>query len=525
MTGLHLALHRDADHLSHSGHRRARATLLAMAAAAGIGNFSMAALPVALPQLHEQLDASIGELQWAITGYALAASAFMIAAGQLADIFGRRRILVAGAAIFAGGSIVAALAPTVLVVIVGSVIAGLGFAAMLPASLAIVVNAYPPRRRGVPIGVWGAATVLFQGLAPLIGGALTDAVSWRAIFWFEATVAVAVAIAALWAAQESHNPDAERRIDAAGLALITGALLTLSLGVTEAPTWGLAAPQTLILLGAAAVLGLLFVWVEHRSPAPLVNLDFFHRRNFTGATSILFVVNCAVIVAMFFLPLLLEELLGYSPARAGVLLLPLIGSMVVTLPLGGPVAARFGPLPPLAVGMAALAGGLFLLSGVGPTSTYADLWPAMVLAGAGTGLAMTPMNVAAMNAIPTRESGAAGGVFTTLSGVGLGFGVAISSAIFSARQIAATQDLAAAGGVELSKQQAGDLDGLLSGAPGSERVLSSFARGSQDTISDAVTDAFTLGLASAFRFGAVIAVAGLLLALLLIRDRPPADAT
>lgn len=498
-------------------------TLLAMAAAAGIGNFAMAALPVALPQLHDQLDSSIGELQWAITGYALAASAFMIAAGRLADIFGRRRILVAGTAVFATGSVLAALAPTALVVIAGSVIAGLGFAAMLPSSLAIVVNAYPPRRRGVPIGVWGAATVLFQGLAPLVGGALTGAVSWRAIFWSEAAIAAAVAVTALWAAEESRDPDAERRIDAVGLAFAAAALLTMSLAVTEAPTWGLAAPQTLILLGAALVLGILFVRVERRSPAPLVNPAFFRQRNFTGATSILFVVNCAVIVAMFFLPLMLEELLGYSPAQAGVLLLPLIGAMVVTLPLGGPIASRLGPLLPLAAGMSALAAGLFLLSGVGPDSTYADLWSAMVLAGAVTGLAMTPMNVAAMNAVPTRQSGAAGGVFATLSGVGIGFGVAISGAIYSARQISETQDLAAAAGVELSKQQAIDLDGLLTGAPGAERVLSSFADGADGAIRDAVTEAFTLGLASAFRFGAVVALGGLLLALLLIRDRPAAD--
>ncbi len=170
-----------------------------------------------------------------------------------------------------------------------------------------------------------------------------------------------------------------------------------------------------------------------------------------------------------------------------------------------------------------LAVGLFLLVGVNPGSTYADLWPPMVLVGAGTGLAMTPMNVTAMNAIPTRESGAAGGVFTTLSGIGVGFGVAISGAIFNARQLSETEDLAATGGVALSKQKATQLDGLLAGAPGAERTLSSFADSAMDTVRDAVTDAFALGLGSAFRFGAAVAVGGLLLALLLIRDRPPAD--
>ncbi len=509
--------------LPHGGHRRALPTLLAMAAAAGIGNFPMTALPVALPELHDQLDASIDELQWAITGYTLAASAFLIAAGRIADIFGRRRILLAGTGLFVVGSVLAALAPTALVVIAGTVVAGLGFAAMLPSSLSIVVNAYPPERRGMPIGVWGAATVLFQGVGPLIGGALTGELSWRGIFWFDAAIATAVAATVLWATAESRDPNAERRIDTVGLSLVVGALLTLSLAVTEAPSWGLEAPQTLILLSAAVAFGILFIWVERGSPAPLVNLAFFRQRNFTGATAILFVVNLALIVAMFFLPLLLEELHRYSPTETGILLLPLIGSMVVTLPLGGPVAERVGPLPPLVLGLATLAIGLLLLAGVDRGSTYADLWPPMVLVGAGTGFGMTPMNVAAMNAIPTRESGAAGGVFTTLSGIGVGFGVAISGAIFNARQLSETQDLAAAGGVALSKQKATELDGLLAGAPGAERTLSSFADSAQGTVREAVTDAFALGLGSAFRFGALVAVGGLLLALLLIRDRPPAD--
>jgi EmrB/QacA subfamily drug resistance transporter len=523
MTLFRSAIPRDIHLLPHGVHPRVLPTLLAMAAAAGICNFPTAALPVALPELHDQLDASIDELQWAITGYTLAASAFLIAAGRIADIFGRRRILLAGTGLFVIGSVLAALAPTALVVIAGMVIAGLGFAAIIPSSLSIVVNAYPPERRGVPIGVWGAATVLFQGVGPLIGGALTGAVGWRGIFWFDAVIAAAVAVTVLWATAESRDPAAERRIDTVGLALAAAALFTLSLAVTEAPSWGVDAPQTLILLGASVVFGILFVWVERRSPAPLVNFAFFRQRNFTGATAVLFVVNFALIVAMFFLPLMLEELLDYSPTETGALLLPLIGSMVITLPLGGPIGERIGPLPPLALGLATLAVGLLLLSGVDRGSTYADLWPPMLLVGAGTGLAMTPMNVAAMNAIRTRESGAAGGVFTTLSGIGIGFGVAISGAIFNARQLSETQDLAATGGVELSKQKATELDGLLAGAPGAERTLSSFSNSAQSTVQDAVTDAFALALASAFRVGAVVAIGGLLLALLLIRSRPPAD--
>jgi EmrB/QacA subfamily drug resistance transporter len=512
---------RSAPHVRHS---RAVPTLLAMALAAGIGNFPTSALPVALPALHDQLNASLSELQWAVTAYTLAMSAFVIAAGRLADIYGRRRLLLSGSALFMAGSALAALAPTALAVIAGMGIAGLGFAAMLPASLSIVVNAYPPEKRGLPIGIWGGATVLFQGLAPLIAGVLTGQLSWRWIFWFQAAIALVAVLMVLWATAESRDPEAERRIDTAGLALIVAALICLSFAVIQAPLWGLGAPQTLILLAAAVILGALFVVTERRVRAPLVNFDFFRQRNFTGATIVLFVVNFALIVALFFLPLLLEELLGYSATKTGLLLMPLIGATVVMLPLGGPIAERIGPLPPIVVGLVAMAVGLFLLSGVDRNTSYSELWVPMVLAGAGTGLALTPMNVAAMNAIHARESGAAGGVYTTLSGIGIGFGVAISGAVFNAKNVSATQSLAAAQGIHLSKDKATNLDGLLAGASQAQHTLSTFAKGAQGTVHLVVNNAFADALSSAFVVGGSVALGGLVLAVILIRNRPPADA-
>lgn len=517
------AIPRDLRLIPQARHPRALPTLLAMATAVGIGNFPPSAVPVALPALHEQLDASLAELQWTITAYTLAMSAFLIAAGRLADIFGRRMVLLAGSGVFVAGSAVAALAQAAPAVIAGMGIAGLGFAAMLPASLAIVVNAYPPDKRGLPIGIWGAGTVLFQGLAPLIGGALTGELSWRWIFWFQAAIALGVIAIVLWASAESRNPETERRIDVTGLGLVVGALTTLSLAVIQAPTWGLAAPQTLILFAAALALGALFVLVERRSRAPLVDFAFFRQANFTGATIVLFVVNFAVIVGLFFLPLLLEELLGYSATATGALLLPLIGAMVALLPLGGPIAERIGPLPPIAAGLISMSAGLLTLRGVDATTTYADLWLPMVLVGGGAGLALTPMNVAAMNAVRARESGAAGGVFTTLSGIGIGFGVALGGAVFNVKQLAATEGLAGDQGIQLSRGQAIDLDGLLAGAAGAERALAGFPKGARGRLEDVVREALGQALDRAFTVGAVVALAGLALALALIRRRPPAD--
>ncbi|MGI9556980.1 MAG: MFS transporter, partial [Solirubrobacterales bacterium] len=228
--GLHL--------LPHARHAHPVVVLIAMALAAGIGNFPPSAVAIALPTLHDELNASTAELQWGITAYSIAMSTFLIVAGRLADMFGRRRLLLIGATIFIAGSATSALAPSALALIIGMTVSGVGFATMLPPSLAIVVNAYPPDKRGLPIGIWGASTVLFQALAPMIGGVLTGEIDWSAIFWFAAVIGAIVATLTVWAVPESKDASAEREIDATGVGLLGGALVTLSLAVIQGPTWG-----------------------------------------------------------------------------------------------------------------------------------------------------------------------------------------------------------------------------------------------------------------------------------------------
>jgi hypothetical protein len=198
-------------------------------------------------------------------------------------------------------------------------------------------------------------------------------------------------------------------------------------------------------------------------------------------------------------------------------------AMVVMLPLGGKVVERTGPLPPIVVGVATLTVSMFWLAGIDTKTTYSDVWLPMALVGGGTGLALTPMNVAAMNAIPTRQSGAAGGVFTTLSGIGISFGVAISGAVFNSVQVDETVSLAAAQGEKVTEAQATSLDGLLAGATDAQAGLSQFSKSTQSVLENVIDDAFVHALGSALRVGAFVALAGLALASALIRNRPPAD--
>ena len=308
-----------------------------------------------------------------------------------------------------------------------------------------------------------------------------------------------------------------------GLALVAGALVTLSLAIIQAPTWGWTEPQTIVLFAASIVLAVAFVFVERRVEVPLVNFAFFRARNFSGATIVLFVLNFALIVALFFLPLYLQELLGYSATEAGALMLPLMVAMVVMLPLGGKIVEHTGPLPPIIVGIGTLTVSMFLLAGID-----AEHHLQRRLAADGplrrrhrpgvdaderrrderhphppVGRRRRRLHDAQRDRDQLRRG-------DLRRGLQLGAG----------RE---TQSLAAAQGVKVTEEQATSLDGLLAGASDAQAGLSQFAKSSQAVLENVVDDAFVHAFGSAMRVGAFVALVGLVLALALIRNRPPAD--
>jgi MFS family permease len=227
---------------------------------------------------------------------------------------------------------------------------------------------------------------------------------------------------------------------------------------------------------------------------------------------------------LFFLPLYFQELLGYSPLEAGVLLLPLTGLMVVASPLGGRVAARTGPRLPIVAGLASMAVAIFLISRVSLDTDYADLWWPTALMGFGVGFALTPMNLAAMNAISRDHHGAASGLLVTLSGLGATLGVAVTGAIFQALQVDRLVDLAGARGVSISAAQAQELTGVLAGTPGAQAALDRIAGARAPGIDEAVREAFVDALGTSLVLSAALVALGLVLTIVLMRRSTPADA-
>jgi EmrB/QacA subfamily drug resistance transporter len=500
-----------------------RLTLVATVGAAGIVQLPTAAIVVALPTIHAEFNASIAELQWTVTAFYIPETAFLIAAGRIADIFGRRLMLLIGAALFAGGAAIAASAGSAEILIAGIAVSGIGAALLMPASMSILTNVFTDVRRGMAIGMWGAATELISGVGVVVGGVLTGALSWRWIFIVCAVVVAIVALAAWRGAPESRDPQASRRVDLPGVALLATALTALTLALIQGATWGWGSAAIVILVVAAVVLLVTFVVVERRASQPIISFDFFRRRNFAGATIVIFAIDFSFGALLFFLPLYFQEVLGYSPVSAGVLLLPLTGLMVLGSPLGGRVAARVGPRPPIVVGLALMATAVFWISTLSLDTDYADLWLPTAMVGFGIGFSLTPMNLAAMNAVSRHHAGAASGMLVTLSGLGATLGVAATGALFNALNTDRTATLATEAGVRVTEDQARELDGLLAGAPGAHRALERIAGDDAPQVMHAVREAFVSALGTSLKLAAGLAFAGLVLTVVLMRRQAPVD--
>jgi EmrB/QacA subfamily drug resistance transporter len=388
---------------------------------------------VALPSIQKDLGASISGLEWTINGYTLSFAVLLATGGRLGDIFGRRRMFLFGVVIFTLSSATAGLAPDATSLVVSRVVQGVGAAMMMPATLSIITDAFPASERGKAMGMWAGVSALALAVGPVLGGFLTEHVSWRAIFYLNIPVAIGAVTAALFAVRESRDTTVGREVDFAGVAALTGGLTGLILALVEGNSWGWGSPKIVALL-AVAVLGLgAFVAVERRVKVPMVDFSLLSDRNFLGAVVVALIVSFAMLGVFFFLALYMQDILDYSPLEAGVRFLPSTLMIVGVAPFAGRLSDRYGPRWLIASGLAIVAASLYSFSGIAVDSGYLDLLPGFMLLGIGIAMTMSPMTSAAMNAVPVQKAGVASGVLSMFRMVGGSLGVAVTGAIFQAR--------------------------------------------------------------------------------------------
>jgi len=389
---------------------------------------------VALPAIGDDLDLSQESLQWTINAYTLAFGGFLLLGGRAADLFGRRRLFLVGVLVFTGASAALALAESATVLLAGRAIQGLGGALVAPAALSIVTTTFTePAERTKALAVWGSVSAGGGALGLLLGGMLTEWLSWEWIFLINAPIGAFAFFAALRIVPESRLAD-PGGFDAAGALTVTAGLVAIVFAVTRADTWGFGDARTLAAAGAGALLLAAFVAIERRHRAPLVRLGLFRVRTVAIGNLSIFVAFGAVFAMFFFSTLYVQRVLGYTPLEAGLAFLP----FAVTLPLGAglaqQVSARASPKAPLLIGLTGAGLGLLWWSRLDANGTFLSdvLGPTLVTA-FGMGNLFVAATLVATAGVADHEQGLASGLFNTSQQVGGAFFLAVLGTIAADR--------------------------------------------------------------------------------------------
>ena len=394
----------------------------------------IAIVNVALPSIKLDLGFSQENLQWVISAYALVFGGFLLLGGRLADILGRRRIFIGGVILFTVASFLAGMAWSEGSLIAARALQGLGAAVISPAALSILTTTFAEgKERNIALGVWGAVGGFGAAAGVLLGGVLTDALSWEWIFFVN--LPVGLAGLALTPILLGESRDARvSRFDAPGAVLVTGGLMTLVYGITEANDFGWASGTTwAIFAGAFALLAAFVVW-ERRHPEPLMRFGILRIRTVLGANVAGFILGTAMFAMFLMLTLYMQQVLGYSAMKTGVAYLAVAGTAILWSAVAAQLVTKIGVKPVLIAGMSFLTLGLIYFTQVSVGGSYlGDLLPGFLLIGIALGFSFVPISIAALAGVEAAESGLASGLFNTSQQIGGALGIAALSAVATTR--------------------------------------------------------------------------------------------
>ena len=384
----------------------------------------------ALPVLRVSLHGSLADLEWTVNAYNLAFACLLLTGAALGDRFGRRRIFCAGLAAFTAASVGAALAPTVGALIAARAVQGAAAALVLPLTLTLISDAFPPAKRGRAIGVWGGVISIGGAVGPVIGGAVASGLSWQWIFWVNVPVGAMLIPLAAARLRESFGPST--RLDVTGLLLAGTGFLGLTWALVHTSTAGWANGQVIGPLAAGAALIGLFAWWEHRAPSPMLRLGIFRHRRFVAANGVCFFIYASLFGAVFLMAQFFQSAQQMSPLQAGLRLLAWTSPGILAAPIAGRLAERYGNRPFMAAGLLLHAAGLAWIAAIAsPGLGFASLMVPLIVSGIGVTLVLPTAASDVITSVPGQDVGIASGTNATLRELGGVFGVAVLAAAFN----------------------------------------------------------------------------------------------
>ncbi|WND35765.1 MFS transporter [Streptomyces sp. BB1-1-1] len=420
--------------MSHESARRGGAgwALVITSVAGFMAALDNLVVTTALPAIREDLGGALHDLEWTVSAYTLTFAVLLMFGAALGDRFGRRRLFVVGLTVFTGASAAAALAPGIDSLIAARAVQGVGAAIMMPLTLTLLTAAVPAERRGMAYGIWGAVNGLAVASGPLVGGSLTEHISWQWIFWLNVPLGLALLPLARLRLAESYGTGAP--LDLPGTLLASGGLFGIVYGLVRGPVDGWDGPVVLIALfaGAALLAGFVHHGINHRNP--MLPMRLFRSRAFSGINAASLLMFLGMFGSIFLLSQYMQGVLGYSPTEAGLRMLPWTGMPMLVAPIAGILSDRIGGRPVVAAGLFLQAAGLgYLASVITADASYAVQLPGLIISGIGMALFFAPASALVMSSVVPKEQGIASGANNALREVGGALGIAIMGSIFAAQ--------------------------------------------------------------------------------------------
>ena len=493
-------------------------TLIAVSVAIFMLLLDITVVNVALPDIQRSLHSSFSDLQWVVNAYSLTLAAFLLTAGSLADLFGRRRVFVTGLVVFTLSSAACGLSASPLALNLARAVQGTGGAMMFATSLALIAHAFQGKERGIAFGVFGGVIGAAVAVGPVVGGVITSAVGWEWIFFVNVPIGVLAVIFTLTQVAESRDPDATG-VDWLGLLTFSGALLLLVFALIQGNEEGWGSARILAYLISSVVLLLLFLLAERAQQRPMLDLTLFRVPAFAGASIVAFAVSASMFSMFLYLTLYIQDVLGYSPLQAGLRFLPITLLSFAVAPVAGKLSVRVPVRMLLGVGLLLVSAGLLAMTAIDASSPWSTLIPGFVLAGAGVGMINPPLASTAIGVVHHSRSGMASGINNTFRQVGIATGIAGLGAVFQhevTHNTTAALTATRAGHEVLATAHRNLSATFVSGEVAA--VARSLSPAARAALTVSYRAGFTEALSSILTIAAAVAFAGSLLAFLLVRS-------